>query len=288
MKVKFFSSFTDSKNAMEVFSRILEFFPESGEQIQLTDGDDYTHAVIMNIAMPDLKIPKENVLGLAFEPNPYLNLTSRFISYAHRHIGTYYIGDATGLPAPFIQHHGFMWYVPFPREIQDKSRIMSIIFSERAHLPGHLYRHQLVSWILSTNLPIDIYGRGCDGASGDPRIRGRFNDPEPYDGYMFSIAIENISLPDYISEKFINPLLYGTTPLYYGAKNAGIYFPDTFLRLTGDFLTDSRLIEAVCSDPASWRTNIDRWQTLRSMNLLEHLDNKYNGQPTINSSQDCK
>ena len=272
MKIKFFSSFTNSTNAMNVFSRIFEFFPAPAD-LELTDGDDYTHAVIMNTAMPDLKVPKDRVIGLAFEPTPYLRLTSQFISYAKEHIGRYYIGNSKGLPPPFMSHHGFMWYTPFPREIAPKTKIMSVIFSERAHLPGHIYRHQLVDWILKTDLPIDIYGRGCDQmtASRDPRIKGRFTDPEPYDGYMFTIAIENISEDDYISEKFINGLLYDTTPLYYGAKNADQYFEGTYIRLTGDIARDYKLIDTVCRNPDEWRQTINRWTVLKNMNLFEHL-----------------
>ena len=37
--------------------------------------------------MPDLRVSKENVIGLAFEPIPFLDLTIPFIEYAQKHIG---------------------------------------------------------------------------------------------------------------------------------------------------------------------------------------------------------
>ena len=47
------------------------------DKFVLTGGEDYTHAIILNTAMPNLKIPKKNVIGLALEPSysRFLNIT---------------------------------------------------------------------------------------------------------------------------------------------------------------------------------------------------------------------
>jgi hypothetical protein len=42
------------------------------KEIALTNDDNYTHAIIINTCMPELNIPKENVIGFAHEPNPIL------------------------------------------------------------------------------------------------------------------------------------------------------------------------------------------------------------------------
>lgn len=91
--------------------------PEYNKIFQFTDDENYTHAFIQNTAMPsNLKIPKENVLGFAFEPLPFLHITSEFIDYAKKHIGTYYIGDTSTLklPPPFTENYAYMWHISIP------------------------------------------------------------------------------------------------------------------------------------------------------------------------------
>ena len=61
----------------------MEFYGEN-KKIYITADDDYTHAIIINTIMPELKIPNENVLGLAFEPIQFLNMTPEFVNYAMR------------------------------------------------------------------------------------------------------------------------------------------------------------------------------------------------------------
>jgi type I restriction-modification system DNA methylase subunit len=56
-----------------------------------------------------------------------------------------------------------MWYRTPLKTIQpNKTKVMSIMISEKLNAPGHKYRHILVQEILKTNLPINIYGRGCE------------------------------------------------------------------------------------------------------------------------------
>jgi hypothetical protein len=44
--------------------------------------------------------------------------------------------------------------------------------------------------------------------------------------YMYSIAIENTSAPSYITEKFVDCIVSGAVPLYFGATDVGTYFPE--------------------------------------------------------------
>jgi hypothetical protein len=67
-----------------------------------TNKDDYTHVFIFNKAMPNIThIPKQNVVGFAHEPWPFLQLTNEFLLYAQTYIGCYYLGDKGNLPYPF-------------------------------------------------------------------------------------------------------------------------------------------------------------------------------------------
>ncbi len=277
--VKFFSSFCSSEECLERHRRVLQFIavPQYGTDIVFTVEDNYTHAVLLNTAMPKLSVPKQNVLGLAFEPPYYLGLTPKFIEYAKEHIGQYYIGSSKGLPLPFVEHHGFMWHIPCPRVIADKTKLMSIIFSNKTQVPGHQYRHQLVRAILQLNLPIDVYGRGCTSlGSTDSRIKGSFdNEDAPYEGYQFSIAIENFSLPEYFSEKLINCIIHECTPLYYGAQNIEKYLPNSSIPLVGNLVTDLSIIRAVLKDPSKYKKTNKQCDILSKINIIDELCNLY-------------
>jgi hypothetical protein len=173
----------------------------------ITINDDYTHAIIINTAMPVLKnIPKENVIGLAFEPVQFLGLTQQFIEYAKKYIGKYLIGDRINLPPLFVEHYGYMWHITPLTYLPQKKNIMSIMISQKNSAKGHIYRHELVQKILSSNLPIDIYGRGCIyyNAIKDSRLKGTFENNEPYESYQFHICIENFRASHYFSEKITN------------------------------------------------------------------------------------
>ena len=70
---------------------------------------------------------------------------------------------------------------------------MSIIFSDKKFLPGHIYRHKLVEKILNSDIDVHIFGRGCttntcNVFSNDKRIKGKFKRDEPYENYHFTIA----------------------------------------------------------------------------------------------------
>ena len=165
----FFSDFCSSEKCKILFEACckVDDIDNYGKdkEIYITSDDDYTHAVILNKATPALKISKNNVLGLACEPLDFLGLNKNFIDYAKQHIGKYFIGEKDDeMEDPFVEHHGFMWFdhpATNKTDKTDKTKLMSIVFSNKNWAPGHNYRHVLVKNIIEKNLPIDIYGRGC-------------------------------------------------------------------------------------------------------------------------------
>jgi teichuronic acid biosynthesis glycosyltransferase TuaG len=280
-RIRIFCSFGDSSQCKGIYERLCQTdkMPNYGpdKDIYITNDEDYTHAMILNLAMPPLNIPKENVIGFAFEPTPFIasGLTQEFISYAQKHVGRYYIGDASGLPAPFVTGYCYQWHVTPPENPVWKDRLMSIMVSDKMEAPGHQYRHTLVKAILASDLNIDIYGRGCRvyttmGNGLDGRLKGVFTDDEPYEHYHFHICIENFSLPDYTSEKYTNTVLWGTTPIYWGAKNA--VFPEQTVRLSGNIDQDMALIRDILHRPAQYKREFDQEKVRGRLSLLKHLD----------------
>ena len=281
IRIKIFCPFSTSKNSKDIYERInysseFSFYGEKNKYCFVNDDDDFTHAIIINTIMPNLNIPKENVIGLAFEPIYFLGLTTEFIDYAKKYIGKYFIGDKSDLPDPFIEHFGYMWHSRPPKEILYKPKLMSIIVSEKIFAPGHIYRHSLVQNIINNNLPIDIYGRGSGQYAGNNRrIMGTFNDAEPYKDYMFSICIENYICNHYFSEKIITPLMYNCMPIYYGCKNINLYVDNT-INLTGNILSDINIIVSIINNPYNYykKTYIDK--NIKSVNLISNLPNIFN------------
>lgn len=257
--IRIFSSFGSSEEATTAFltsNRLETHSTAYGHLYRFTTENDYTHAILLNTAMPDrISLPRENVIGISAEPPAFLQMTREWIQYLQQHVCAYFIGDRSGLPEPFKEQYAALpWHCPIPNEphMAQKTRLMSIMVSHKKDAPGHRYRHQLVQAILAyPSLPIDIYGNGCDEYQGwnDSRVKGRFHGVEPYQTYRFHIAIENFSLPAYFSEKVSNPLLYDCIPVYYGCTAIESYFPGMTLRLTGDLSHDLRLIKEICSQP---------------------------------------
>lgn len=258
-RIKLFSDFCTSSHAKYVYEYYydLKKYYITNKEFIFVDDESYTHAIILNQAMPNLHINKENVIGLAFEPTCLLYINSQFVEYAQKNIGKYCIGLKENLPYPFIEYYSFMWCELCPPitsikrlEFSEKKYIMSLILSNKKQLPGHIYRHELVIKILESNLPIHIYGCGTHEYMYDERVKGRFDEWHlPYEDYKYTIAIENTESNDYISEKYTNAILYNSIPLYWGANNVEKYFGKEWgYRLTGDIEEDFKLIANICTN----------------------------------------
>ena len=278
--IKFFSSFCDSQNVMNVYLRIDELANSEryGRDYVFTTGDDYTHAIIVNTAMPSLSIPKERIIGISAEPPHFLGVSQEFIHYVQNHLSKYYIGDASGLPSAFIERYSYLpWHYSIPTSLLPKTKFMSIMVSFKNDAPGHRYRHEMVRHILSSHLPIDIYGNGCNEyvSTGDARVKGSFSHLEPYEEYQFHICIENFSLPDYFSEKITNALICNTIPIYYGCKHIDTYFPDSVISLTGNITEDMNTLESIVTCPAHYQKQMDAAyvkKTISIENIVDHFE----------------
>lgn len=280
IKIRIFSSFSENPQTKYTMERVFQshLIPEYNVRFQITDGDDFTHVLILNVAMPDNieHIPKENVIGLAYEPPFFLGLSPEFVEYARKYIGKYYIGEKYHLQEPFIEHYAYMWhcnildYIP----IKNARNIMSIIISNKTGAPGHKYRHDIVEVILKTNLPIDIYGNGCKmyQSTGDSRIKGEFTEHEPYESYSFHIAIENYQTNHYFSEKIVNSLLCSTIPIYLGCRNIDHYFPGNIIPLSSNLSEDISLLRSILQNPAKYQKSIDVSSVKNTTNLLLNIE----------------
>jgi len=282
LKIRIFSSFGDSNACKDIYERLCEAPSLSNygidNEIYITNDNDYTHVLILNTAMPVIPshIPKQNVIGLAFEPFVYLGLTEEFVQYAIDNIGKYFIGDTMGLPEPFIERFSHMWHNQPSKQLPIKTKTISMMISEKASQTGHIYRHELVQKILQTNLPIDIYGRGCRYYYhlNDPRIRGEFIEGEPYNDYQYHICIENCQSNHYFSEKIMNPLIANTIPVYMGCRNIDHYFPNMVIKLSGNVEADISMLRQLIIDTKFEKPGIiiDIEKVKNTIYLLRNID----------------
>lgn len=211
------------------------YHKDTYKNIRLVLDDSYTHAVVFGLATPNLKIDKSKVIGMACEPNAIYNL-SQHVNWVKDHVTKYFCNVPDGLPGEFVG--GFTYLAPMPFIWKDrwenpkKSKLFSMVASSKMDLPGHRYRHDVIRALLKSDIPIDIYGRGLEYLyRGDPRIKGSIEQKEnALLPYMFSIAIENVIEPYFISEKFYDPILCETTPIYWGSAHARLVFgEDSFI-----------------------------------------------------------
>ena len=109
---------------------------------------------------------------------------------------------------------GSCWITDEDRGIHEKTKVLSIISSNKKQTEGHKLRHSIIN-NKPIPIPMDVYGRGYNPI--DNKIVGLKD-------YMFSLIIENDRTENWFTEKIIDCLVTGTVHLYWGCDNIGDYF----------------------------------------------------------------
>ena len=104
-----------------------------------------------------------------------------------------------------------------PSDPTEKTRLLSVITSDKAFTRGHVDRIKFVEKLKAHfGHQIDIFGRGFRP------FEDKWDVLRPY---QYHIAIENSSQPYYWTEKISDCYLTETFPFYYGCTNLSDYFP---------------------------------------------------------------
>jgi hypothetical protein len=242
------------------------------KDFKIVADDSYDYAILFNTPMTKLKpIPKERVLGLAWEPHAFKNF-SGYVNYAKANCGAYVIGDPKSYGEPFIEGHSFMY--DYRNEDHDctKTRPMCIVASQKNQLQGHKFRHELIRAILKTDLDIDIYGRGIASLFKDDRIRGGFkHHSEIYPKYMFDLTIENCREGSYITEKIFHPLVHKCCPIYWGSPKVADHCNDFYYSMPTDIDKAIGFITAIISDLNTFY-NLKESQIFASANKVKNYN----------------
>lgn len=130
-----------------------------------------------------------------------------------------------------IEHPMFMFtestdsHIFYRKNKFKKGRRMSIVSSNYGDKYNYVKRHELFKGLLETDLDIDFYGRRWNLA--DERYKGApHNKSEAIIDYEYSIAIENSSYNNYLTEKFFDLVVCNTVPVYYGCPNVRDIYPE--------------------------------------------------------------
>lgn len=110
------------------------------------------------------------------------------------------------------------------RKIYEKTKLISMISSNKSMIPGHRKRLEFVNKFKDQ---VDLYGRGiCDISCKEEGLQD----------YMFSIAVENAVYDTYFTEKLTDCFATGTIPIFYGCRSVVEYFnEDGIIFLDDDF-----------------------------------------------------
>jgi hypothetical protein len=126
---------------------------------------------------------------------------------------------------------------------------------------------------LARSLPIDSYGRFMRNTS-PANDHGRPSKLETIARYHFTLAFENACGQDYVTEKFFDPLVAGSVPVYLGAPNVEDFAPgDHCFINVADFPNPKTLAEYLMTlghDDAAYRAYF-AWKEQPYRAAFQHL-----------------
>jgi hypothetical protein len=109
---------------------------------------------------------------------------------------------------------------PLPAKTE---RAPVVMFQSASHNKSH--RIEFARELMS-KIQVDSYGRILRNRSlAEGADQGRTTKLETIARYKFCLSLENALETDYVTEKFFDPLLVGTVPVYRGAPNIGQFAP---------------------------------------------------------------
>lgn len=113
------------------------------------------------------------------------------------------------LGSPFVYNisNAAPWIYPQNRAIHPKTKLVSMIASNKGWLRGHQNRLQ---WVERLKDKVDLFGTGRPNQLKDKE--------DGLKDYMFSVAIENDNSDTYFTEKLTDCFAMGTVPVYYGSR----------------------------------------------------------------------
>jgi hypothetical protein len=213
--------------------------------------------------------PPENVILLTWEPP---SRTPPFRQAFLDQFATVVTADRN-LPHPDLRLglQGHTWHLvskTYDQLVADpppaKSRDLSIVSSNKTSLPGHRTRLALALALKEHfGERADLFGSGL----------APFDDKwDVLAPYRYTVAVENDTGPDVMTEKLTDCFLAETFPFYAGCTNVEDYFPEgSFLRFDpSDVPGTIERIEATMADPEHYKRALPALREAKRRHLEQH------------------
>jgi hypothetical protein len=141
---------------------------------------------------------------------------------------------------------------------------------------------------LMTHMDIHSYGKFLNNRQIDTEDRGGETKHQVISAYKFCLAFENSIAPDYVTEKFFDPLRAGTVPVYRGAPNIDDFAPGDHAFIDASKFAGPRQLAAYLSqldrDDAAYRAYF-RWRDTGFSAKFRKLLSNHPGQPFCRLSE---
>lgn len=269
---------TSWANSNKIVSNIIQQTPHNSgvwDDITYTfDKSESDFIIVQDGTMEQVNDSK--VISLGREPK---HVISGYYEWKRNSYGNY--------------HHEFgnswlpqTWWLEIPYdELEvlnpDKTKTLSVIDSGKVMTEYHKFRVQLVRKLITDHSDrIDVYGHINPNKSLPPRnkMQGLLN-------YKYNLVIENGKTDFYFSEKFVDPVLLLTMPIYSGCKQIDKFFPKgSFINFDDSKGVDYAISQIFEISNSNYRDeNIENLKEARDIILK-----KYNIWPTIKKAIDEK
>lgn len=190
--------------------------------------------------------PKNNTLLVTLEPptfrtypNKYINQFYQVVTchryFSHKNI----LFNQQGHPWHIKKTYDELIHAHSPK----KTKKLSIIASNKDFSRTHKARYEFALALKKHfKSDIDLFGRGINDID---------DKWDALKDYKYSIAIENLNLDDWLTEKLPDCLLAETFPFYFGCPNIQKYFSQNSYALIDiyDFNKSIKIINEIISNP---------------------------------------
>ena len=149
------------------------------------------------------------------KPHVYANIRAVEDKFDYVYISN---PEAYGNPEKYKQcYFGACWIPESHCKIYEKTKLLSIVASNKTFAPGHQLRHELITRKMHPEL--ELWGSGYKWFEDDPD--GRVS---PFKDYRYVIVAENCQYPGYFTDKIIDCFAAGCIPIYWGNPLMGKLF----------------------------------------------------------------
>lgn len=239
MKIKFFADYDRPVNLLK---RVIANYDIYDDELDFTTANDYDFAVVFNNTKEVLR-QDAKVITVIQEPtwsdvnrhNPFLTYSDYIIVHDRRLFEDFF---QIKLGGQVIESPSYMFYhdqvdrafFKETEQVPKQKKVSVILSSLKFEIGNYGKRLKLLRRLLSSDIDIDIYGRGL--YIEDERYLGELKYKHtgllPYE---YSIALENCNERNYVTEKFFDCSLCNTIPIYNGAPNIDEVYSDKYFKL---------------------------------------------------------